>query len=125
MIRFLFSWGPASLWAGFIFWLSSQTWEDGPVGFEVPDKVVHLILFGILGLALAWGGRHLQRKGVQIGLVLLGILYAVTDEWHQSFVPLRDPSVGDFAADAVGVILGFLIGKALFQTTGLGRNHDI
>jgi len=41
--------------------------------------------------------------------ILVGAAYGALDEWHQSLVPGRDPSVGDWVADAVGVVLGFLL----------------
>ena len=38
----------------------------------------------------------------------LGVLYGVSDEWHQSFVPNRRASAQDVAADGLGVFLGAL-----------------
>jgi VanZ family protein len=115
MTRFLISWAPAILWAGLIFYSSSQVWDDGPVLIQINDKVAHLLLYIPLGVALAWGGRDFTRKRLSAGLVFLGALYAATDEWHQSFVPMRDPSVGDLMADMAGVVLGFLMANALLQ----------
>ncbi|MBT8396017.1 MAG: VanZ family protein [Gemmatimonadetes bacterium] len=115
MFRILLSWGPALLWSGFIFWLSSQSWDDAPAGFQINDKVAHLAIFGILGVALAWAGRRLKRRSLHAGLVLLGVLLAASDEWHQSFVALRDPSVGDFLADTLGVILGYFLTLSLLR----------
>ena len=39
----------------------------------------------------------------------LGVLYGASDEWHQSFVPSRDPNPKDLAADAVGVAFGIAL----------------
>lgn len=36
--------------------------------------------------------------------MLIGAIYGLSDEWHQSFVPGRDCSVYDVAADALGVL---------------------
>jgi VanZ family protein len=120
MTRFLVSWGPALLWAGVIFWLSAQTWEDGPAGFQVPDKLAHLILFGILGVTLAWGGRDLRGKRVHLALLSLGTVYALSDEWHQAFVPLREPSAGDFLADLVGIVVAYVITRAFMNVRRKG-----
>ena len=35
--------------------------------------------------------------------LLAGVFYAISDEWHQSFVPNRESSVHDVMADGVGV----------------------
>jgi VanZ family protein len=116
MPRFLLSWIPALLWAGFIFYLSSQTWVDAPARFPINDKVAHVVLYGVFGLAVAWGGRRLEGARVHVGLILLAVLFAVSDEWHQSFVPMRDSSAGDLVADAVGIVLGYLPARAHFRS---------
>jgi VanZ family protein len=123
MIPFLTSWGPAVAWACFIFLLSAQS--DLPSTGFLPfgDKVAHFLVFGVLGAALAWGGRLAPGKRVQVGLVLLGCLFAVSDEWHQAHVPRRDPSGGDVLADVVGILAGFALARALLRRgSGPGRS---
>jgi VanZ family protein len=34
------------------------------------------------------------------------LLFGMSDEWHQSFVPSRMADVWDFAADGLGALLG-------------------
>ena len=108
MKRRVFGWGPAALWAAVLFFLS----EWSGLGIELvsgADKWVHVGLFMILGLSLAWGkGR--TESGVPLFLFLfLGMGYGALDEWHQSFVPGRDASVGDWVADSAGVMLGLVL----------------
>jgi VanZ family protein len=43
----------------------------------------------------------LQRYWFQIGMALV-VIYALLDEFHQSFVPSRTPSLYDSAIDAAG-----------------------
>ena len=38
--------------------------------------------------------------------ILIGTCYALSDEWHQSFVPGREASPWDALFDAVGVGMG-------------------
>ncbi len=101
-------WGPAVLWAVVLFFLS----EGGASGFTLPvgaDKAIHGALYLVLGLALGWAWRK-GSAAIPAGVVILmGLGYGVLDEWHQSFVPGRDASVGDAVADAIGVIVGFAI----------------
>jgi len=40
--------------------------------------------------------------------IALAILYAIGDEWHQSFVPSRTASAADISLDAAGAICGAL-----------------
>ena len=41
--------------------------------------------------------------------ILLGMIYAVSDEIHQSFTPGRSPRIADVYIDTLGVILGVLL----------------
>lgn len=109
MKRTLVAWGPATLWAAVLFYLSSQSFDDGRPPLEINDKVVHLFLFGALGGLLAWG-RARARATVGHGLLLvLGLLYALSDEFHQRFVPGRTPSGWDLLADGIGLVAGYAV----------------
>jgi hypothetical protein len=115
-------WLPALLWAGLIFWLSSQSKlpEIGPA-FWQKDKAAHLIFYGVLGAFVLLGLRRvvspstLLRAGQanshtsSLSLpkaVLLAILitsaYGASDEFHQRFVPNRTCDVWDWVADTMG-----------------------
>jgi VanZ family protein len=100
--------GPVFVYAGLIFFLSSQSQfpEEFPSFFAF-DKVVHFVEYYIFGWLLyrwfsspdwVWG-----RRGVLLMTLLVGIGYAVGDEWHQSFVPGRDASFFDALFDAAGI----------------------
>ena len=101
-------WGPAALWAVVLFLLSELQGTDDilPAG---SDKLVHGGLYLILGLSLAWGRRRTGFSVPGLLLMLIGVGYGALDEWHQSFVPGRHSSVGDWVADSAGVMLGFLL----------------
>ncbi len=94
--------------AALIFALSAQPGDAYPdVSFPLADKIVHFGLYGPLGAGLVYalGGRPLLC-GVMAGL------YGVSDEWHQSFVPLRTPDAGDVAADLAGGLVGAFVFQA-------------
>lgn len=102
------------MWAAVLFFLSALSGLDGPpVVFPGEDKVAHLVLYGILGATLAWASDRHPRPLPGWLLPVAGFLYGVSDEWHQSFVPGRDPSLGDLAADTAGVLLGYWLLSAL------------
>jgi VanZ family protein len=52
----------------------------------------------------------LQRYWFQLGLLLV-VIYALLDEFHQSFVPSRTPSIYDSAIDVAGGLTVLLICK--------------
>ena len=61
-----------------------------------------LLCFASLGYAATWyvhGGRSL----------LIGAIYAVSDEIHQAFVPGRGPAVTDVLLDSAGVLCGIAV----------------
>ena len=45
--------------------------------------------------------------------VLVCLVFAASDEWHQQFVPGRVPSLEDVLADGIGIMLGVAFALAL------------
>jgi VanZ family protein len=114
VVKALKTWGPAATWAAVLFLLSEARPDPEAAWMSVNDKVVHLGLYTILGATLAWGEHWVARR-LPLLLLFLGGTYGALDEWHQSFVPGRDPSYGDVLADTAGVILGFFLLRLYFQ----------
>lgn len=110
---------PAILWATAIFVesaISNVTLPD--LRFVPADKVGHLVLYLILCAlvyrALKYQSRFpLLSKHALLCALLMACLYGASDEFHQSFVPNRDASLGDLAADSVGALL--FLGYALIK----------
>lgn len=101
-------------WALLIFVLSSlPKIPTIPTGFRPIDKVAHFVEYSVFGLLLAGAFAHssahrlVRRSLVMAGI--LGVAYAVLDEFHQKFVPGRFASVEDAIADALGVIVGLFV----------------
>lgn len=71
------------------------------------DKLLHFVVFAVLaaaiGLASGWRGWRLSLLVIG-GALLVGGL----DEWHQSYLPGRQPGWEDLAADGVGGVVGAL-----------------
>jgi VanZ family protein len=125
-------WGPVALWAAVIF-VASTSWFAGsrtesvllPVLawlFPSADlrtletvhagirKLGHFTEYLILGLLITRALR--DRRGWQLHHALLAVAlattYAVTDEFHQHFVPGRTAAAGDVAIDSIGAMVGQL-----------------
>jgi len=99
-------WLPVVVWAGLIFAFSSvPDLGTGLGGWDlVLRKIAHAAEYAVLGALLARALR--TRPGLAAGI---GILYAVSDEVHQAFVPGRLGSPVDVAIDAVGIIAGVVL----------------
>jgi VanZ family protein len=85
-------------------------------GTQVPgrfwDKLVHFVVYAVLGLLLMLplsGGR---LSGVTIRSAIwalaLSMLHAISDELHQSFTPGRTSDPMDVVADTLGAAAGIL-----------------
>ena len=111
MTRPLLFWGPVVVYMAAIFYVSSLSQPPLPPGFG--DKPSHSLAYTGLAItivrALVRGLPARVGAATAIGAVLLTIAYAVTDEFHQSFVPGRSMDVYDLYADAIGAILGTVV----------------
>lgn len=128
---------PPIAWAGVIFWLSSRTATQagdalGPLaGVPLVSETFHfgeyLLLAGLMfRLLAALPNRPVMYRsamagsGAQVrdlatanlaGLIAFG--YALSDEYHQTFVAGRTFAVEDLAVDLAGIVTGVAAGWML------------
>jgi VanZ family protein len=136
MKSFLKYWLPVLIWLGLIFIGSTDVlsaehtsrflvpllrWLDPRISWATLDlvqtilrKFGHVTEYAILAVLL-WralrGGIVLRaRMSILFFVVLLAcIVFAASDEWHQSFVPSRTSSTRDVMIDICGAMLGLLL----------------
>jgi VanZ family protein len=143
LFRTLYYVGPLLLWMGFIFTMSTDNgsaahtrpvvnsllrrlWPtvDKYLSAEQVDSVdwgirkcAHVTEYAILGIlasrAVAFGNPPLRSRKAALPL-LIGVLYALSDEYHQSFVPSRGASIVDVFFDSFGVVTGVAISRTRF-----------
>lgn len=105
---------PAAWVMSTIWWLSDRETLPKPPGLtmEIWSYLGHMGMFGLLGLAiwfaLGMNSRMLDRER-NLYAIAIATAYGVLDEFHQSFVPGRDPSAWDVLADFAGAALAVLI----------------
>ena len=122
--KILLRWLPAILIMAVIFWLSSTPATKLP-SFGLWDTIVkkgsHMLGYGLLALAYGFALRFDRRTWWLAWF--LAVLYAMTDEFHQSFVPGRHPSWVDvFLFDGGGAAIA--LGLAYWrQKGGIKRNE--
>jgi VanZ family protein len=117
------AWVPALLVMLVIFIFSSRP-SDALPHIQGIDLLVkkggHVIGYGMLALAY-WTGFG-KQPGRQGAAWLLALAYAVTDEFHQSFVPGRGPSALDVLVfDNLGAV-GALVISTYYSRKG--RRHE-
>jgi len=127
------------VWMGFIFFMSSQPGDSssllsGKVAAYIttffnklfrsnpPQGLIDLIMegllvrkaahfteFAILGFLVLVTLKKLKIPRFPLISGLICILYAVSDEFHQKFVPGRYPSFGDVMIDVSGAVFAILL----------------
>jgi len=71
-------------------------------------KAAHITEFGVFSIAVfhgVRGGRYGWRPEWALITLLIAMSYAGLDEWHQSFVPLREARFRDVLIDSTGALL--------------------
>jgi ABC-type Fe3+ transport system permease subunit len=118
-------WGAAALWMGVIYYFSDQS------SFALLDHVwqpsllsisAHFAEYAILAALLWYALRStpaLAGRAAPLAFTL-AVLYAISDEFHQSFVPGRHPDVRDVLVDAAGALVAVL----LLHRRSLKRNPE-
>ena len=110
---FFLYWLPVIIDWSIIFCLSGKSNISSPVSFPYADKIMHTGEYFILALLIARLLNHYWGTSSPTGTVVLSIfftlLYAMTDEVHQHFVPLRTPEFFDLIADGLGAFLGTFV----------------
>ncbi len=103
-----------------VVYLSHQPSLKPPLElFPHQDKLFHMIEFGGLGLALVLNRDIFGTKHPRTAMLFSGVAWAVLDEFHQSFVPGRDSSLQDVAADAAGLVIAVLLFFRLFKNRAM------
>lgn len=77
-------------------------------------KLAHFSAYALLGFGLTGVAGRQKRVPVLPAVLLLGGLFALSDEFHQSFSPGRSPSLWDVGLDTCGVATGW----AVFRLAG-------
>lgn len=113
--RTLLYWLPTVIWGLVIFSFSAThaivVSNVKPVDFFV-HKIAHFSEYFILS-ALIYrslrGTTKIRGYNLLLMTLTLTVLYAVTDEFHQSFIPGREPRIRDVIIDSGGSLVALAI----------------
>ncbi len=115
ILRILKFWLPVLLWMIIIFNLSNQRLPSSSSEYWVDfifKKCAHLFFYGVLATLFyrAIYSDGIKKKSALYLSVFLSFLYGITDEFHQSFIAGREPTLRDIIIDTIGAsIAAFLI----------------
>ncbi|MBZ5749109.1 VanZ family protein [Metabacillus rhizolycopersici] len=101
-----------------LIWILSSNPADAlietPFSFDdLMKESLHLIEFAILYwlIVFAFMAHNKWSERASLFAAIVAILYGLTDEIHQSFVPARSATLIDFIKDTIGVVVSYLIAK--------------
>ena len=107
----LFLWTATVGWMALIFIMSSVSDPLPPRGkvFDLDVnvfKLAHIVEYGVLGYLLAMSLAEARVLRPTWWTMVLVVLFAISDEIHQSFVGGRTPLTSDILIDAIGGGIG-------------------
>lgn len=100
--------------ARFVHWLFPAASVETMAFFHLlVRKMGHLGEYAILAMLAAHAFRtssyEILRRHWFLASLLLSVLYSLSDEFHQSFVPTRGASIYDCLIDSLGGLIGLAI----------------
>lgn len=79
----------------------------------VTRKFAHYSLYAIGSFLIYMATTAIMKDKMKLRILitlLIGVIYAASDEFHQIFIRGRTPDVVDIGIDTLGVVTGILIG---------------
>jgi VanZ family protein len=125
--QYLLRWLPVIVWMGAIFLFSHQPADHirdfGLLNLPI-KKGAHMVGYALLAL-LAQRAVGDSNGRTWLPTLLLIFLYAISDEFHQTFVPGRNGTPLDVLIDGLGGTLGLLGRRYLYRPKqgGLVGHH--
>ena len=128
MKKVLCRWSPPVTWMGLIFFFSAQPdipRAPGPWLDALLKKTGHALAYGILAWLYLRALRWRRQPSVHLRVVSLGLalLYAASDEYHQTFVPGRNGTLWDVALDGAGACGAMLLDWQLRRRRASSRRE--
>mgnify|MGYP001606221535 CR=1 FL=1 len=112
MKKLLKFWLPVVVWMGVIFIFSSipNLKTDLKEDFLL-RKIAHMLEFAILTFLFfrALSKENLNIKKIIIYSIIFALFYALTDEYHQTFIQGRQGALRDVGIDSIGILIAGLL----------------
>jgi len=119
--RALYYWMPVLFWAGLIFYLSGISALSSGLSTPVEiilRKIAHAFEYGVLAvllLLLVYRGYFLSLSRSFSIALMATLLYALSDELHQTFVLGRNGNLKDVAVDLAGAYIVLKVAYLFFR----------
>jgi glycopeptide antibiotics resistance protein len=94
----------AIIWAGLILYFSIKI---APGAGVIGDKSIHIFAFFVFAVLIYFATR--ENSGAIVYAMLFAFAYSIIMEIVQLYIPGRFASLGDIAANAIGVVLAIAV----------------
>jgi VanZ family protein len=114
-VRRIERWAFLFLWMGGIFVLSSQpnlTFSNGDTWEFIIRKIGHAFVFGMLAFLIFRILGVTEKRRIEKNIFfafVFAVLYAISDEFHQTMVTGRHGVLSDVMIDSVGALVSVWI----------------
>lgn len=105
--RTLLLWAPVVAYMAAIFAASQMASPPIPGGADKPWHTVGYLGLAVVVIRAVAGGlpRRISVRTMMTSMIVV-VLYGVSDEVHQMFVPGRTAALDDVVADTIGAVVG-------------------
>lgn len=111
--KVVFYWLPVFIWCFFIYYLSSlpSLKSDFPSYLDlVLRKMAHITEFAMLTFLFFRAAiLDMDRKSASVHAVLFAFVFAITDEYHQTFIWGRNGNLFDIIIDSIGIFIAYYL----------------
>ena len=128
--RWIRDFGPLIFWLVLIYGLSDQS-QLADIEDEITERVVYKLAHVLAYAVLAWLWWRVlapQRQATWLVLPMawvLSILYGISDEIHQLYVPGRSGRVADVLFNAAGALLTVLLLRRFERLRGFPETWPV
>ena len=119
---------PLVFWSILIFYLSSQPTRS--LSEDVSQnvlifKTIHIVVYAVM-FTLAYLASYQYKINKALLLAALyTLLFAVSDEIHQLFVPTRTGKVSDIFIDTLGLVIGYYTIRVMNKLNKIKKYQSI
>lgn len=111
IMHIVYYWFPPIIWMGVIYFMSSQksiSITSNPAAEFVTFKTLHMIEYAFLFFLFYRAFHSLHNIGEYSYIIYsftIALLFSLTDELHQLFIPTRQGRIRDILFDIVGMLV--------------------
>lgn len=86
-------------------------------------KMAHIFLYAVLGISFHISYYFNIKNNFLVLSFISGLIYSISDEIHQVFVPGRSGKITDVFIDSIGLVLGIFVIYLIIKKVKILQTH--